>query len=88
MNDAALHGKPSGYRLRDGHLLSLDFAASVDGWVADPALSITVGDPDPRDVALIDATERALAAGIRAAAQATRSATSPTPSGGSPSAPV
>lgn len=31
VNDAVLHGLPHDYRLRDGDLLSLDFAASVDG---------------------------------------------------------
>ncbi len=42
MNDAALHGLPHDYTLRDGDLLSLDFAVSVDGWVADSALSLVV----------------------------------------------
>ena len=64
VNDAVLHGLPHDYRLRDGDLLSLDFACAVDGWVADSALSLVVGTPDPRDLALIDATERALAAAI------------------------
>ncbi|MDM4762906.1 type I methionyl aminopeptidase [Galbitalea sp. SE-J8] len=67
VNDAALHGLPHRYRLRDGDLLSLDFAASVDGWVADSALSFVVGTPRDEDVALIDTVERALAAGITAA---------------------
>src|SRR5690606_28300102 len=39
VNDAALHGLPFDYRLQDGDLLSLDFAASVDGWVSDSAVS-------------------------------------------------
>jgi methionyl aminopeptidase len=67
VNDAALHGLPRDYRLRDGDLLSLDFAASVDGWVADSAVSIIVGTPREDDVRLIATVERALAAGIRAA---------------------
>lgn len=64
VNDAVLHGLPHRYRLRDGDLLSLDFAASVDGWVADSALSIVVGEPRPEDLELIAATERALEAAI------------------------
>lgn len=68
VNDAVLHGLPHDYRLRDGDLLSLDFAASVDGWVCDSALSIVVGEPDPADLELIATTERALDAAI---AQAT-----------------
>ena len=49
VNDAALHGLPHDYRLRDGDLLSLDFAASVDGWVADSAISIVVGKARDED---------------------------------------
>lgn len=67
VNDAVLHGLPRDYRLRDGDLLSLDFAASVDGWVADSALSIVVGTPRDEDLRLIAITEEALAAGIAAA---------------------
>jgi len=67
VNDAVLHGLPRDYRLRDGDLLSLDFAASVDGWVTDSALSIVVGEPRLEDLELIATTERALAAGIAAA---------------------
>ena len=67
VNDAALHGLPHDYRLRDGDLLTLDFAASVDGWVADSAISIVVGTPREEDLKLIDATSRALDAGIAAA---------------------
>jgi methionyl aminopeptidase len=68
VNDAVLHGLPHDYALCDGDLLSLDFACAVDGWVADSALSLVVGTPDPRDLALIDTTEKALDAAI---AQAT-----------------
>ncbi len=67
VNDAALHGLPHDYRLRDGDVLSLDFAASVGGWVCDSAMTIVVGTARPDDLALIDATERALAAGIQQA---------------------
>jgi len=66
VNDAVLHGLPHDYRLRDGDLLSLDFAASVDGWVADSAVSFVVGEPRPEDLRLIEATEVALEAAIAA----------------------
>src|SRR6187401_2095826 len=61
VNDGGLHGLPHDYAQRDGDLLSLDFAVSVDGWVADSAISLVVGTPDQRDLDLIDTTERALA---------------------------
>src|SRR3954465_689120 len=67
VNDAVLHGLPHDYILQDGDLLSVDFAASVDGWVSDSALSVIVGTPRPEDVRLIDTTTRALEAGITAA---------------------
>ncbi|MGW9114034.1 type I methionyl aminopeptidase [Microbacterium sp. NPDC055683] len=67
INDAVLHGLPFDYDLRDGDLVTLDFAVSVDGWVADSAVSFVVGTPRDEDLALIDTTERALDAAIRAA---------------------
>ena len=67
VNDAALHGLPHDYRLRDGDLLSLDFAASVDGWVADSAITFVVGTPRDEDLKLIEVTSAALDAGIAAA---------------------
>ncbi|GAA3868227.1 type I methionyl aminopeptidase [Leifsonia kafniensis] len=67
VNDAVLHGKPHSYRLHDGDLLTLDFAANVDGWVADSAISIVVGTASEQDLELIRLTERALDAGIAAA---------------------
>lgn len=67
VNDAALHGLPHDYTLRDGDLLTLDFAASVNGWVADSAISFVVGEARPEDTTLIDTTNRALDAGIAAA---------------------
>jgi methionyl aminopeptidase len=68
VNDAVLHGLPRDYRLADGDLLTLDLAVSLDGVVADSAISFVVGGSrSPEDLALIDATERALAAGIAAA---------------------
>ena len=67
VNDAVLHGLPRDYVLRDGDLLSVDFAASVDGWVSDSALSLVVGTPREEDLRLIEVTGRALAAGIEAA---------------------
>src|ERR1044071_2702756 len=52
VNDAVLHGLPHDYQLRDGDLLSLDFAASVDGWVSDSAVSLVVGTPAQQDLDL------------------------------------
>ncbi|GMA25760.1 methionine aminopeptidase [Luteimicrobium album] len=68
VNDAVLHGLPRDYTLADGDLLTLDLAVSLHGIVADSAVSFVVGQAArPEDLAMIDATERALAAGIAAA---------------------
>jgi methionyl aminopeptidase len=73
VNDAVLHGRPHDHALRDGDLLSLDLAVSLGGVVADSAISFVVGDSEaPASVAMIDATERALAAGIAAAGPGAR----------------
>ena len=67
VNDAVLHGLPHDYLLRDGDLLSMDIAVSINGWVADSARSLIVGTPRPEDQRVIEATERALEAAIAAA---------------------
>ncbi|THV41127.1 type I methionyl aminopeptidase [Glycomyces buryatensis] len=69
VNDAVLHGLPHNYKLRDGDLLSLDFAVNVNGWVADSAVSVVVGTPREEDLKLIDTATRALEAGIAAAVE-------------------
>jgi methionyl aminopeptidase len=66
VNEAVLHGLPHDYVLQDGDLLSVDFAASVEGWVSDSAYSLVVGTPREEDLRLIDIADRALAAGIKA----------------------
>jgi methionyl aminopeptidase len=67
VNDAVLHGLPFDYAIQDGDLVSLDFAVSVDGWVADSAVSFIVGAARDEDLAIIDTTQRALDAAIAAA---------------------
>jgi methionyl aminopeptidase len=73
VNDAVLHGLPHDRTLADGDLLSLDLAVAKDGFASDAAISFIVGDArPPESVAMIDATERALAAGIAAAGPGAR----------------
>ena len=68
VNDGVLHGLPRDYVLRDADVLTMDFAVSIDGWAADSAMTVIVGDsPDGADTALVESTRRALAAGIAAA---------------------
>ncbi|WP_244274280.1 type I methionyl aminopeptidase [Geodermatophilus obscurus] len=67
-NEVVVHGRPSGQRLKDGDLLSIDCGAVVDGWNGDAAITVQVGSHGSADDArLVTATEEALAAGIAAA---------------------
>jgi methionyl aminopeptidase len=77
VNDAVLHGLPHDYPLRDGDVLSMDLAVSIDGWVADAAVTIIVGTPTEADVRLVRATEDALAAAVEATGSATSRQPSP-----------
>ena len=66
LNDEIVHGIPSKKRVvREGDVLSLDFGAIWDGFHADSAVTIVVGDPRSPDAAtLVRVTEEALEAGI------------------------
>ena len=67
VNDAALHGIPDDYRLREGDLVSIDCGAEIGGWAGDAAITFAVGKPRPSDARLAGDTRRALLAGIGAA---------------------
>ncbi|HET7306022.1 MAG TPA: type I methionyl aminopeptidase [Segeticoccus sp.] len=71
VNDQVVHGIPGPLELREGDLVSIDCGAIVAGWHGDAALSLIVGGRDAGaadDVALIDATEASMWAGIAALA--------------------
>ncbi|MGH8962390.1 MAG: type I methionyl aminopeptidase [Jatrophihabitantaceae bacterium] len=67
VNDAVLHGIPTGYQLRDRDLLSVDCGATLDGWTGDAAISFCVGRASDNDERLLAHTAHALRAGIDAA---------------------
>ncbi|WP_280179955.1 type I methionyl aminopeptidase [Nocardia cyriacigeorgica] len=67
VNDAVLHGLPFDYTLRDGDVLTMDLAVSIDGWVADAATTVVVGTAAEEDLRLVRATEEALEAAIQVA---------------------
>ena len=72
VNDEVVHGIPGPRVLEPGDIVSIDCGAIVDGWHSDSALTLVLPDADPADVALSDATERAMWAGIAALASADR----------------
>src|SRR6202171_17740 len=66
VNDAVVHGVPNGQVLADGDLGSVDFGVVLNGGCGDAARSFVVGSRRAEDAALIEATDKALAAGIAA----------------------
>jgi len=69
VNDEVVHGIPGPRVLSAGDVLSIDCGAIVDGWHGDAAISVVVGGREagrPEDLALIDATEDSMWAGIAA----------------------
>jgi methionyl aminopeptidase len=67
VNDAVLHGLPHDYTLRDGDVLTADLAVRIDGWAADSARTVVVGNAAEEDLRIIRATEEALEAAIEVA---------------------
>ena len=66
VNDQIVHGIPGPRVLEPGDVLSVDCGAIVDGWHGDSAFSMVLDPADPADVALVEATEAAMWAGIAA----------------------
>ena len=63
-NDMIVHGIPGSYVLQEGDILSIDCGAIVEGWHADAAFTMPVGDVSPDALKLISTTEESLRAGI------------------------
>ncbi|MBD5786786.1 type I methionyl aminopeptidase [Cellulosimicrobium terreum] len=72
VNDEVVHGIPGPRELHVGDVVSVDCGAVVDGWHGDSALSFVVGEADPADAALVEATRCAMWDGIAALARAQR----------------
>jgi methionyl aminopeptidase len=66
-NSMVVHGIPTGYRAQDGDLISVDLGITLDGLVADSAVTLPVGEIDPAAQRLLDVCQDALAAGIEQA---------------------
>jgi methionyl aminopeptidase len=65
INDEVVHGIPSAHRrLKEGDLVSLDLGCIVEGYYADCAFTVAVGDVPPAVQALLDATRESLECAI------------------------
>jgi len=64
-NDVIVHGIPSGtVVLEEGDILSIDCGAIIEGWHADAAVTVPVGDIDDESKKLIEVTRASLEAAI------------------------
>ena len=64
-NDVIVHGIPSDtVVLEDGDILSIDCGAIIEGWHADAAITVPVGEIDDESKRLIEVTRRSLEAAI------------------------
>lgn len=64
INAVAAHGIPDDTVLRDGDLVNIDVSAELDGYFADTGASFVVGDANPAQQRLLDATREARDAAI------------------------
>jgi methionyl aminopeptidase len=68
INEEVVHGIPSAKRtLREGDVISLDIGVRKAGYYGDAARTFAVGEVEANAERLLEATERALAAGIEEA---------------------
>jgi methionyl aminopeptidase len=65
INEEVVHGIPSAHRrIEEGDIVGLDLGCIVDGYYADCAFTLAVGEVPTRVQELLDATRQSLAAGI------------------------
>lgn len=67
VNDQIVHGIPSRKKLKEGDIIGIDAGAIIDGWHADAAITVPVGQISAEARRLIAVTEQALQQGIAAA---------------------
>src|SRR3989440_3292646 len=66
-NSMVVHGIPNGYRAQEGDLISVDLGVTLDGLVADSAVTLPVGEISAVAQRLLAVCQDALLAGIEQA---------------------
>ena len=66
-NSMVVHGIPTAYRAQEGDLISVDLGITLNGLVADSAITVPVGEVDAEAQRLLDVCQEALGAGIEQA---------------------
>lgn len=64
VNEEVVHGIPGDRVIESGDIVSIDCGAIVEGWHGDAAISILVGEVDPKVRELSEATKAAMWAGL------------------------
>lgn len=67
VNDTVVHGLPSGYRLREGDIVSIDCGTLMHGYYGDSAFTFAVGSLRPEVENLLRVTRECLFLGLREA---------------------
>lgn len=60
VNEQIVHGFPSGYKLKEGDIFSIDVGVTLNGYVGDTATTVPVGRVDDELLKLIKVTEECL----------------------------
>jgi methionyl aminopeptidase len=60
VNEQVVHGIPGPRPLREGDLLKVDTACKLDGWCADAAITVPVGEVTPEKRRLVQVAEQVL----------------------------
>ncbi len=60
VNEQVVHGFPSGYKLKQGDIFSIDCGVTLAGFVGDTASTVPVGEVDEQKLQLIRITEECL----------------------------
>ncbi len=72
VNEQVVHGIPNQRVLKDGDIVGLDFGVVYQGFYADSAITVPVGDVTPQIEKLLTTTKEALFKGIAAATSGNR----------------
>jgi methionyl aminopeptidase len=71
-NEVIVHGIPGKRLLEPGDIVSIDCGAIIEGWHADAAITVPVGEVDAQSQLLMDVTRAALESAILATVEGNR----------------
>jgi methionyl aminopeptidase len=60
LNEEVVHGIPGGRQIREGDLLKIDTACKLNGWCADAAITLMIGEVTPAKRRLVEVGEQVL----------------------------